>query len=94
MRLDGASEVAGELGVPRQRLRVLRERPEFPDPIGTLAQGPVWDLDAVRAGRTPDCGRRLEAVRQAMLPRESWAASYSQNLWIGHLIEDVAYLPP
>ena len=47
MRMGGVTEVAEILGVSRQRLSKLRERPDFPDPIGKLAQGWIWDLDAV-----------------------------------------------
>jgi serine/threonine protein kinase len=47
MRMGGVTEVAEMLGVSRQRLAKLRERADFPDPLGELAQGPVWDLDAV-----------------------------------------------
>lgn len=62
MRMGGVTEVAELLGVSRQRLSKLRERPDFPDPIGTLAQGAVWDLDAVEAwhgagSRTSRAGR-------------------------------------
>lgn len=49
VRMGGATEVAELLGVSRQRLLKLRERADFPDPIGELAQGPVWDLDEVTA---------------------------------------------
>jgi serine/threonine protein kinase len=49
MRVGGVTEVAELLGVSRQRLAKLRERADFPDPIGQLAQGAVWDLDAVEA---------------------------------------------
>jgi len=47
--MGGVTEVAELLGVSRQRVAKLRERPDFPDPLGELAQGPVWDLDAVQA---------------------------------------------
>jgi eukaryotic-like serine/threonine-protein kinase len=47
--MGGVTEVAELLGVSRQRLAKLRERPDFPDPIGELAVGPIWDLDAVGA---------------------------------------------
>jgi serine/threonine protein kinase len=47
--MGGVTEVAELLGVSRQRLSKLRERPDFPDPIGNLAQGAVWDLDVVEA---------------------------------------------
>lgn len=49
MRLGGLSEVAEELGVTPQRIAALRQRPDFPDAIGEIAQGPIWDLDVVRA---------------------------------------------
>ncbi|WP_219994705.1 serine/threonine-protein kinase [Actinokineospora spheciospongiae] len=40
--------MAKELGVSLSRVTVLRQRPEFPDPIGEIAHGPIWDLDVVR----------------------------------------------
>lgn len=60
--MGGVTEVAELLGVSRQRLSKLRERPDFPDPIGNLAQGAVWDLDVVEAwhgsgSRTSRAGR-------------------------------------
>jgi serine/threonine protein kinase len=47
MRLGGISEVAAELGVSRQRIGQLRSQPEFPDPVGEISAGPIWDLDAI-----------------------------------------------
>lgn len=47
MRLGGLTEVAETLGVSTQRIGTLRQRPDFPDPIGEIAQGPIWDLDVV-----------------------------------------------
>lgn len=52
MRLGGSSEVAKELGVSAARVTVLRQRPDFPDPIGEIAQGPIWDLDVIHAWRS------------------------------------------
>lgn len=49
MRLGGPAEVAAELNVTSQRVSVLRHRADFPDPIGEIAQGPIWDLDVVKA---------------------------------------------
>lgn len=49
MRLGGLSEVAEELGVTPQRIAALRQRPDFPDAVGEIAQGPIWDLDVVKA---------------------------------------------
>lgn len=47
MRLGGLTEVADALGVSTQRIAALRQRPDFPDPVGEIAQGPIWDLDVV-----------------------------------------------
>ena len=47
--MGGVTEISELLGVSRQRLSRLRERPDFPDPIGELAVGPIWDMDAVEA---------------------------------------------
>lgn len=47
--LGGVSEVAEVLGLSRQRVAQLRERPDFPDPVVDLASGPVWDLGEVRS---------------------------------------------
>lgn len=63
MKLGGLSEVAEALGVSRQRVSRLRDRPDFPDPIGELAQGAIWDLDAVRAWN--DSGLRSAPGRPA-----------------------------
>jgi serine/threonine protein kinase len=48
MRLGGSTEVAAELGVSPQRISVLRQRPDFPDFITEIAQGPIWDLDVIK----------------------------------------------
>ncbi len=63
--LVGAAEVAERFGVSRQRLAVLRQRPEFPGPVAELASGPVWrwrDLSRFAAGwqRRPGRPRRVE----------------------------------
>lgn len=47
MRLGGSTEVAAELGVSLSRVTALRQRPDFPDPVGEIAQGPIWDLDVI-----------------------------------------------
>jgi len=67
VRLGGVTEVAHELGVSRQRVSQLRDQPGFPTPVGEIAAGQIWDLDAVHtwatsslrgsAGR-PSSGRR------------------------------------
>jgi eukaryotic-like serine/threonine-protein kinase len=47
VRLGGLTEVADVLGMSTQRAATLRQRPDFPDPVGEIAQGPIWDLDVV-----------------------------------------------
>ncbi len=47
MQMGGVTEVAELLGVSKQRVAKLRERADFPTPLGELAQGPVWDLAVV-----------------------------------------------
>lgn len=47
--LVGASEVAGMLGVSRQRVYRLREHSSFPAPLVEVAMGPLWDARAVQA---------------------------------------------
>jgi eukaryotic-like serine/threonine-protein kinase len=70
-RLGGVAEVAELLSVSRQRVAKLRERPDFPDPVGELAQGAVWDLDAVEAwngsGLRQSGGRPTSAVASRTL---------------------------
>lgn len=46
--LMSATEVAGELGVSRQRVHQLRETPAFPAPLADLRGGAVWDAVAIR----------------------------------------------
>lgn len=66
LRLGGVAEVADLLGISRQRVAKLRERADFPDPVGDLAQGAVWDLDAIEAwngsGLRMSSGRPKNAV--------------------------------
>lgn len=57
MRLAGRSELADMLGISRQRVRTLTERPDFPAPIAELRRGPIWRIEDVekwarRVGRT------------------------------------------
>lgn len=49
MDLMGAQEVAELLGVSRQRVHQLAERPDFPRPVATLAAGKIWRGEDVRA---------------------------------------------
>lgn len=47
MRLGGSSEVAAELSISLSRVTALRQHADFPDSIGEIAQGPIWDLDVI-----------------------------------------------
>lgn len=49
MRLAGVREVAELLGVSRQRVSQLAEKPDFPKPLDRIAAGPVWRLADVKA---------------------------------------------
>ncbi|GAA0986635.1 hypothetical protein GCM10009555_064480 [Acrocarpospora macrocephala] len=51
LRLGGVTEVADELGVTRQQVTKLRQRPGFPAPIAELSAGAIWDLDMIRRWR-------------------------------------------
>lgn len=72
MRMGGVTEVAELLGVSRQRVAKLRERADFPGPLGELAQGPIWDLDVIGAWqgsalRQSGSGRpRAEVTRRTL----------------------------
>ena len=47
--LIGLKEIATLLGVSRQRaLQIVRDRPEFPEPVARLASGRVWRTEAVQ----------------------------------------------
>jgi len=46
--LVGVSEIAKLLGVSKQRVSELRQRPDFPAPIAELAAGPVWMLPSLQ----------------------------------------------
>ncbi len=61
MRFGGLSEIADELGVSTQRVGTLRQRNDFPDPVGQIALGPIWDLDEV--ARWNGSGLRQRAGR-------------------------------
>ncbi|WP_271189797.1 serine/threonine-protein kinase [Dactylosporangium matsuzakiense] len=78
--MGGATEVAEALGVSRQRLLKLRERADFPDPIGELAQGPIWDLDEVKAWNG-------SGLRRSTSGRPS-AGATAQTLGGRFLVED------
>jgi hypothetical protein len=49
VRLSGVCEVAELLGVSRQRVSQLAEKPDFLKPIDRIAAGPGWRLSDVKA---------------------------------------------
>lgn len=63
--LIGVTEAASLLGISRQRVHVLRERPEFPAPVAMLAAGPIWrkgDLSTFSDGWKRKAGRPRKAT--------------------------------
>ncbi|WP_232344000.1 helix-turn-helix transcriptional regulator [Actinoplanes awajinensis] len=40
--LMGAREIADRMGLSRQRVQQLAERPDFPAPVALLRMGRVW----------------------------------------------------
>ncbi|GAA2894083.1 hypothetical protein Acy02nite_55560 [Actinoplanes cyaneus] len=40
--LMGAREIAVRMGLSRQRIQQLAERPDFPAPVASLRMGRVW----------------------------------------------------
>ena len=61
-----APEVAGILGVTRQRVHQLLSKPGFPEPLFRLGSVPVWSAEAIRAfdarwDRKPGRPARLSA---------------------------------
>jgi predicted DNA-binding transcriptional regulator AlpA len=48
--LVGIAEIALRAGVARDTIRKWRQRhPDFPQPLITLATGPVWDYAEIQA---------------------------------------------
>lgn len=47
--LYGTGELQDRLGVSRQRVRQLVERPDFPKPYDRLRMGTVWRIEDVEA---------------------------------------------
>ena len=76
LRLGGVSEVAAELKVSRQQVAKLRQRDDFPLPVGSLTVGDVWDLNVIRRW----AGSRLR--RTAGRP-----AANTQRLAVGRRFE-------
>lgn len=60
--LCGTAEAAAVLGVVKQRIHTLRKRPDFPQPIVTLAATPLWDKASLLA---------FKATWKPSLPQET-----------------------
>ena len=45
----GLTEIGALLGVSRQRAHQLANSYGFPEPVARLAQGPVWETDAIES---------------------------------------------
>lgn len=65
--LMAATDVAELLGVSRQRVWQLQERPDFPEPYVRLGSGPVWTRPAIESfaenwQRKPGRPAKLQAL--------------------------------
>ncbi|HEV8681571.1 MAG TPA: hypothetical protein VGS09_02180 [Actinomycetota bacterium] len=65
-QLVGVAEIAGILGVSKQRVSELWSDPRFPRPVAELAAGPVWRLSMLKRfidewPRRPGRPRKAEA---------------------------------
>jgi hypothetical protein len=92
--LVGIAELAELAGVSRQRASILARRAGFPDPLATLAAGPVWDLHAVRRfleGWTRQVGRPAKQPRGNVLDDENFVSVW--GAWRTYLLV-VRDLPP
>ena len=84
-RLMGAHEVAQRLGVSRQRVQQLINRPDWPEPYDRLAMGKVWltaDVEALISRHRPPAPRadperqqRLRAATEAATRRRAAKAA-------------------
>jgi eukaryotic-like serine/threonine-protein kinase len=64
MKLGALSDLAAVLGVSRQRALQIRQREDFPAPLGETSQGWIWDLDEV--SKWIDTGPRSAGRPSAM----------------------------
>ena len=46
--LMGTAEIAELMGVSRQRVHQITQRPDFPEPVARLVAGHIWDAADVR----------------------------------------------
>jgi hypothetical protein len=93
--LVGIAELAELAGVSRQRASILARRRGFPDPLATLAAGPVWDLHAVRRfleGWTRQVGRPAKQSRSHVHDDEDFLSVWSA--WRTYLLVDRNLPPP
>jgi hypothetical protein len=93
--LVGIAELAKLAGVSRQRASILARRAGFPDPLATLAAGPVWDLHAVRRfleGWTRQVGRPAKQPRGNVLDDEDFLSVWAA--WRTYLLIDRDLPPP
>ena len=67
-KIVGVTEVAGMLGVSRQRVSTLSKRGDFPSPLARLSSGPVWragDLSTFASGWQRKAGRPRKIAEPA-----------------------------
>jgi hypothetical protein len=93
--LVGIAELAELASVSRQRASILARRAGFPDPLATLAAGPVWDLYAVRRfleGWTRQVGRPAKRPHGHVLDDENFLSVW--RAWRTYLLIDRDLPPP
>jgi serine/threonine protein kinase len=75
VELVGLTDIAEKLKVSRQRVLQLRRREDFPEPVGEIANGAVWDMDQIRAWAR-------SAVRPAGRPKAEELARTMGNRFV------------
>ena len=79
--LMGVSEVAGLLGVTRQRVTQLADG-DFPEPVAVLASGRIWESSAI------DLWAQANRNRPKGRPRGGYRIEHESH----HIVEDSAYV--
>jgi prophage regulatory protein len=58
LELMGTAEIAAMLGISRQRVLKLAEKPDFPRPLAVLSMGKVWLGSDIRTWAGPRAAKR------------------------------------
>ncbi|MFL5737322.1 MAG: helix-turn-helix transcriptional regulator [Actinomycetota bacterium] len=89
----GVAEIAQILGVSKQRVYELREKPTFPQPVARLRSGPVWQRSMLnrfiaewprrRTGRPPKTRVEELAATLAKSVKAAQKQQYEQGVTVG-----------